>query len=215
MYAASVARRVVSSSSCTPFASKFSVSFIGTVVVSRTRVTVTLSVIGAIVSDSNGTSVVSVLASVDPANRASSKSGTLAIAAVLVSVGGVFVITLIKVVPGDSEVGTEVVSPPFASGFAGVCVTASWVLLSAPNLEVGKPSAGETAVVVSVVMISGEDVVVMIDATVSLLLEVSLSAPLGTVALESTFVTAPVSLCRWDASSTPRFSFLMLADSSA
>lgn len=53
-----------------------------------------------------------------------------------------------------------------------------------------------SVVVVPGVVVSGEDVVVaVIDALVSLLLAISLPAPLGTVALGSTFVTTPVSLC--------------------
>lgn len=48
------------------------------------------------------------------------------------------------------------------------------------------------------VVVSGEDVVVVavIDAMVSLLLAISLLAPLDTVALGSTFITTPVSVCR-------------------
>lgn len=47
----------------------------------------------------------------------------------------------------------------------------------------------------STVVVSGEDVIVAVidGAMVSLLLAISLPAPLGTVALESTFVTTPVS----------------------
>lgn len=67
-------------------------------------------------------------------------------------------------------------------------------------------------------MSTGDDAEVAIDAVglaVSLLLAMSLLAPLDTVALESTFVTSPVSFCRWETSSAPRFSFLILADSNA
>lgn len=71
----------------------------------------------------------------------------------------------------------------------------------------------------SVTVVSEEDVVVIVAlglVAVSLLLAMLLLAPLGTVALESTFVTPPVSVCScWETSSTPRFSFLILADSNA
>jgi len=122
--------------------------------------------------------------------------------------GGVFVIVLTGTVvsdPGVSEVGTGVVSPPFISGFAGVCTVVvvsglPSVLLSAPNIEASELFADCTAVAVSTVVISGEDVVIVVavidGAMVSLLLAISLLAPLGTVALGSTFVTTPVSLCR-------------------
>jgi len=66
-------------------------------------------------------------------------------------------------------------------------------------------------------VVSGDDAVaiVAVGLAVSLLLAMSLLTPLDTVALESTFVTPPVSFCCWETSSVPRFSFLILADSNA
>lgn len=62
--------------------------------------------------------------------------------------GSGFVIVLTgTVVPGDSEMGTGVVSLPLVSEFAGVCIVVvavsglPSVLLSAPNLETSELSA--------------------------------------------------------------------------
>lgn len=149
-------------------------------------------------------------------------SGVLEISALIVSLDGS---------PGGSVLGIgvvstltldEVVSPLGFAGVSTVVETVSGVPFpgefSVSNLvssETSADCAAAAAVVVSIVVVSGVDVVAVIDA-VSLLLAISLLAPLGTVALESTFVTPAVSVCcRCETSSAPRFSFLMLADSNA
>lgn len=128
---------------------------------------------------------------------------------------GVFVIALSgTVVPGDSGVvGSALTSDDgvvTSLGFAGVVgtvVEADSEVFSALNLGGSEISADWVVVVVSTV--DSEEGVVAIDAVVVMvvvvvvvvvvvglavsLLAVSLPAPLGTVALESTFVNPPVS----------------------
>lgn len=134
----------------------------------------------------------------------------------VVKSSGVFVIALSGVVvPIDiSEVRTGVLwsddegaVTSFDPGFVGVgaVIEVDSGLFSVTNVEVNETSADWVVVIMSTV--DSEEGIVAIDAVVVVvvvvvvvglaesLLAVSLLAPLSTVALESTFVNPPISLC--------------------